>query len=54
MVDAATGLAEPCSVAELLVMLVAPVVSVIGGPGTVNDCTAPKAVPEAFATMAQK
>ena len=53
MLDA-TGLAEPCSVADDEVTLIAPVVSVTGADGIVNDSTAPNAVPEAFETIEQK
>ena len=54
MVTAATGLAEPWSVAEPLVTLVALAVTTTGEDGIVNDRTAPKAVPDALVTIAQK
>jgi hypothetical protein len=54
VVRAATGLAAPCRVAELLVTTVAELVTTAGKDGIVKDSTAPKAVPEVLDTMAQK
>jgi hypothetical protein len=54
VVTAATGVAAPCSVAELLVRLMVPLVTTTGLYGIVNDRTDPNAVPEALVTMAQK
>ncbi len=54
MVADALGLAEPSSVAPLLVTLVALLVTTAGAPGTVNERIEPNAVPEALETMAQK
>ena len=53
MLDVPSGLPVALSVAVLLVTDSAGLVTIAGGPGTVNDSTAPYDVPEAFETMAQ-
>jgi hypothetical protein len=47
-------LADPWSVAVVLVMLVAGFVTTTGTAGTVNERTSPYALPDAFSTIAQK
>ena len=50
MVVERLGLPEPLSVAEVLVMLVAAVVTAVGGEGVVKLCTEPTPVPKATPT----
>jgi hypothetical protein len=46
-------LADPVRVAEVLVRLTTGVVTTVGGDGVMNATTAPNAVPEELAAMAQ-